>query len=403
MDANRFLEIHDSHPNQINAENCIQSLLAEMKLGLEGKGNIPMIPSYLSSSIEPPSNQFCCVLDAGGTNLRSATVYFDASGNSELRNVRISSMPGTLHPLNSAELYHALAEEVECQQHNNRIGLCFSYNVTLNRFLDGPLDAWCKEILCPDAVGKPVGQSLKMALGCEQNIIHVLNDSAASLLGSAKSGIPAQIGLILGTGVNVCYEEHCVNISKITEKLNSETMIISTEIGEYRGIPKSTFDNLVISESNNPNLAQAEKQCAGGYLGKQICFAWTKASMDGLLPATFAEQTFSLQEISHYIADPGISPIPDHPLAKDIAILLISRAAKIASILCAGPILLKNAKGTTRIAIEGSQFWKLEGFRSNFIRELTTILSPRNIDFQICCTENSCLFGAALAAFAVPM
>lgn len=404
MDINHFLKSHNSHPDQINAESCIEALMNAMKLGLDGKGNIPMIPSYLSTGITPPVNQNCCVLDAGGTNLRCATALFDDSGNCTLSNVHVQPMPGTLAPLSSDELYESLANEVQRQKHDNRIGFCFSYNVSLDRSLDGPLDAWCKEVQCPDAVGKPVGRSLKAAMGNEPCIVHVLNDSVAAMLGASANARPVHIGLILGTGINVCYEEQCARIGKIKEPLNSDAMIISTEIGEFAGIPKSTFDSVVISESSDPELAQAEKQCAGGYLGQQICIAWAQAHREALLPDAFKSPDHSLGDISSYLTGSDSCTIPDHPVAKAIAAKLIERAAKIAAILCAGPVILRaKQESNIRIAIEGSQFWKLTGFRPVFLQELAAMVSPYNIDFEITRTENSCLLGAALAAFAEPM
>ena len=404
MDINHFLKSHNSHPDQINAESCIEALMNAMKLGLDGKGNIPMIPSYLSTGITPPVNQNCCVLDAGGTNLRCATALFDDAGNCTLSNIHVQPMPGTLAPLSSDELYESLANEVERQKHDNRIGFCFSYNVSLDRTLDGPLDAWCKEVQCPDAVGKPVGRSLKAAMGNEPCIVHVLNDSVAAMLGASANARPVHIGLILGTRINVCYEEQCTRIGKIKEPLNSDAMIISTEIGEFAGIPKSTFDSVVISESSDPELAQAEKQCAGGYLGQQICIAWARAHREALLPDAFKSPDHSLGDISSYLTGSDSCTIPDHPVAKTIAAKLIERAAKIAAILCAGSVILSaKQESNIRIAIEGSQFWKLTGFRPVFLQELAAMVSPYNIDFEITRTENSCLLGAALAAFTEPM
>lgn len=404
MDLNLFLKSHNSHPDQIQADSCIEALINAMNLGLEGNGNIPMIPSYLSTGITPPVNQNCCVLDAGGTNLRCATALFDDSGNCTLSNIHVQPMPGTLAPLSSDELYESLANEVQRQKHGNRIGFCFSYNVSLDRSLDGPLDAWCKEVQCPDAVGKPVGGSLKAAMENEPCIVHVLNDSVAAMLGASANARPVHIGLILGTGINVCYEEQCSRIGKIKEPLNSDTMIISTEIGEFTGIPKSTFDSAVIYQSSDPELAQAEKQCAGGYLGQQICLAWSQAYREAILPVSFAKPEYTLGEISQYLSGTGSSIIPDHPNAKGIATHLIERAAKIAAILCAGPVILSSKnESKIRIAIEGSQFWKLTGFRPVFLQELTAMVSLYNIDFEITRTDNSCLLGAALAAFAEPM
>ena len=87
-----------------------------------------------------------------------------------------------------------------------------------------------------------------------------------------------------------------------------------------------------------------------------------------------------------------------------MAQLLVARAAKIAAILCAGPIIRAGQPGKLlRVAVEGSQFWKMTGFREHFCRELDGLLAPYEVGYEIVQTENACLIGAARAAFAKQM
>ena len=90
---------------------------------------------------------------------------------------------------------------------------------------------------------------------------------------------------------------------------------------------------------------------------------------------------------------------PDSP-AGQIAMLAVRRAAKIAAVLCAGPIS-RVAGDTVRVAVEGSQYWRLTGFREAFHRELARLLPT--VTCRIVRTENACLLGAARAAFAERM
>jgi len=312
-------------------------------------------------------------------------------------------MPGTAGELSHAQLYAAMAAPLQAWKPFERVGFCFSYNVDMDRSLDGILTHWCKEVRVPDAVGKPVGSSLKAALDNSCRHIHVLNDSVAAMLGAGDSQNPVQVGVILGTGVNVCYTEKCSRISKIKEQLHSEAMIISTEVGEYDKLPKSTFDLAVIAASDDPEHFLAEKQCAGGYLGDTICEAWQTAAAEGLLPAEFLAADWSLAEISAYMAEEE-SAIPPCDAAKELAFHQIHRAAKVAAILCAGPMVLAANPGQVlRVAVEGSQYWRLTGFRELFHRELDALLSGRDISYEIVRSENACLIGAARAAFAKPM
>ena len=401
MDLQNFIEKYALHPNAIDGPGCLDTLLTQMEEGLAGRGNIPMIPSYLSLDIRPEPGAPCCVLDAGGTNLRIARAEFLPDGTCALTGLTRVPMPGTQGELSAAEFYDTLAgfvRETGCPQ---RIGLCFSFNVLVERTLDGILQGWCKEVRVPDAPGKAVGASLARAIGPECAGVRVLNDSTAALLGAYGQNKDVTLGLILGTGINICYPEPCANIPKVPGDLAAQAMIISTEIGEFDGFPKTPFDAAVIAASDEPELAHGEKQCAGAYLGQVISLAWQAAAEEGLLPDAFRAPA-SLPLISDYLAGKAAS-LPQDANAEALARVMIHRAAKIAAVLTAGPVLRSQPRGNCTLVIEGSQFHRLTGFGDCFRRELDALLKPRNITYTVTTTENSCLLGAALAAFAQPM
>lgn len=391
-----FLERHGALPEQIPGKESLDALLAAMEEGLSGGGNIPMLPSFLRPEVIPPRGKRCCVLDAGGTNLRIAQARFDELGRCRILDQHRGPMPGSQGAVTGEAFFSGLAGQVRALGACDRIGFCFSYNVEMDADLDGKLVAWCKEVDVPDVVGRKVGASLAAALGYPCRI-HVLNDSVAAMLGAAE---PVRVGVILGTGVNVCYPEVCANIPKLGKRCRG-SMIISTEVGEFSGFPKSTFDQAVIASTDDPALAQAEKQCSGGYLGATICRCWRQAAKEGLLPESFLEAGWSLAQISGYLAGEE-SGIPGSDAARELAGSQILRAARIAAILCAGPILRCSSAGeTVPVAVEGSQYWRLTGFREAFHAELDSLLPDRKL--RIVKTEDACLRGAALAAFGEPM
>ena len=402
MDIQEFLQTHKLNPETIDGPSCLAYLLQQMDLGLAGEGNIPMIPSYLSLDTNPVPGEICCVLDAGGTNLRVAKAVFADDGVCSLSGLVKAPMPGTQGELRFEEFYGQLAERVLETGHPERVGLCFSYNVLQERNLDGILHSWCKEVRVPEAPGKPVGASLRRAVGESCRCVNVLNDSTAALLGAHGCDPEITLGLILGTGINICYSEQCRNIPKVPGDLRKASMIISTEIGEFDGFPKSTFDEMVIASSDEPAMAHAEKQCAGGYLGDLIGLAWQAAARDDLIDKAFADPV-TLPQISDYLAGRE-GALPEDTGAKTIARTMIHRGAKIAAVLTAGPVLKSCAPGQNcAMVIEGSQFEKLTGFGDAFCKELDALLRPYDIAVRICRVENSCLIGAAVAAFAEPM
>jgi len=396
-----FIAKYGLSPESVDGEGCLEALLAQMAEGLAGRGNIPMIPSYLSLDILPEPNVPCCVLDAGGTTLRIAQAEFQSDGSCALTKLTKVPMPGTQGELSADEFYGILAGHVRDTGCPHRVGLCFSYNVLIQRNLDGILQGWCKEVRVPDAPGKAVGAFLARAIGSECGSIRVLNDSTAALLGAHILNPKVTLGLILGTGINICYPERCSRISKVPRDLGADSMVISTEIGEFDGFPKTVFDAAVIAASDEPNLAHGEKQCSGAYLGQIISLAWRAAAEEGLLPEAFRVPV-SLPIISDYLA--GVpTALPENENAAALARTLIHRAAKIAAVLTAGPVLRSEPGNDCTLVIEGSQFHRLTGFGDCFRRKLDGLLSPRNITCSIVTVENSCLVGAALAAFAHPM
>ena len=368
----------------IDSRACLDKLLEQMEQGLAGRGRIPMLPSYLNTAIAADEGAACAVADAGGTNFRTARAVF-RGGSWTLEELEKAPMPGTAGELSFGEFYAALAGPMQRLGCCQRVGLCFSYNVSLDRSLDGPLDFWCKEVQAPEAVGRPVGASLAKALG--GGSVHVLNDSVAAMLGAED----VQVGVILGTGVNVCYLERCDAIPKVPGDLRAKSMIISTEVGEFGGFPRSKFEETVIAASDAPDSAPAEKQCSGGYLGDVIAAAWAAAREEGLLDTI---PPADLGSVSRLLTE------EPHSTAAQIAAVAVHRAAKIAAVLCAGPILRAARDASpVRVAVEGSQYWRLTGFRDAFHLELDALL-PEGVTCRIVRSENACLIGAAQAAWA---
>ena len=105
-----FMNRHGASPEQIDADAALVRLMDAMELGLAGKGEIPMLPSYLSAEGKVPAERRCAVLDAGGTNLRTARAVFDKDGTCRLEGLHKQPMPGTEGELTAARLYEAMAE-----------------------------------------------------------------------------------------------------------------------------------------------------------------------------------------------------------------------------------------------------------------------------------------------------
>jgi hexokinase len=107
-DIEKFLSDNGLNPAGIDARRCTNDFLAEMTHGLEGQpSSLAMIPTYIDTSRAVPRGRRVVALDAGGTNLRVATVIFDETGRARIENLTRHRMPGTDGEIDRAEFFRA--------------------------------------------------------------------------------------------------------------------------------------------------------------------------------------------------------------------------------------------------------------------------------------------------------
>ena len=83
MDLQSFIETYQLAPECIDGPACLDTLLEQMAEGLAGRGNIPMIPSYLSLDTQPEigmpcsnSSMICSASSFGGLRSRKTPLPF---------------------------------------------------------------------------------------------------------------------------------------------------------------------------------------------------------------------------------------------------------------------------------------------------------------------------------------
>ena len=112
----------------IDRQKMIALFLSEMEKGLKGESSsLRMIPAYVGVNGRVPAGAKAAVLDAGGTNFRSAVVSIPP----KVEERRNQPMPGSRSPVAEEEFYAAFAEElrrVAPFATTSRFGWCFSYN-----------------------------------------------------------------------------------------------------------------------------------------------------------------------------------------------------------------------------------------------------------------------------------
>lgn len=425
---NDFLKTNHLTVKNYSFENDVDNFIKEMKLGLKGNSSISMFPTFIEEERDIPLNKPILVLDAGGTNFRAAIVSFDKDKNPIISDFRKKPMPGTEREYTSNEFFDAITSFIEdIASKVDIIGFCFSYSMKKTQEKDGRLTHFSKEIKAPEVEGRLIGKGVMDSLKRKniKNIkkIVLLNDTVATqLAGKAQDKINefnSYIGIIIGTGVNACYNEKNCNILKEKNLPNSGGQIINTEVGSCKIIPYGAIDEEFRKNTAKPNAYHLEKMVSGGYIGKLWFFILLKASKAGCFSKKFSsslevfyskENSYNLDasDLNNFIENKRLPLLlEENATTKDLESILtisntiIKRAAYIASVMIVA-IILKSEKSPSKerpiaLCIDGSTFWKLKGLKEGIEKNLKNHLGKKDIFYRIIKINNAPIIGAAVA------
>jgi len=423
-----FLTDTDMHPDSINFSAQVDSMLDEMKRGLAGEpSSLAMIPTYVEIDATIPFDQQAVVLDAGGTNLRVALVYFSPDGKSHITDYSKHPMPGTQgRVVSKADFFDTMATLVEpLLKRSSKIGFCFSYPTEIFPDKDGKLIFWTKEVKAPEVVGCRIGSSLKKALsdrGTRLSDVVVLNDTVATTLSGKASKISREwggyIGFILGTGLNTCYVESNSAIVKLPELNRARSQIINCESGNFRCRHRGRADEMLGELTSDPEGYWLEKMLSGRYFG-ELARQLILLGADGGLFSSSAVKALraiggiSTKDADNYLHNPTNS---DNPLAaaikehgaEDAARLwflidsLLERSAKLTAANLASSVLKgRCGNGPLKpvcLSIDGTTFYRYYRYQYRVESWLRPFLSSQDKHYEIVQVADAPLIGAAVAA-----
>ncbi len=290
--AAAFLRRTDMAAECIELEPALAEFRRQMHAGLRDEdSSLMMLPSFISLH-SAPRDRRVIALDAGGTNLRAAVVYFDGEGRPVVEYQSKQPMPGTQGTLDRDEFFAAIADAIEpIADASDTVGFCFSFVMDVLPDRDARIVAFSKELRVTGAEGAVIGASLNRELvrrGHGPKHFALLNDTVAALL-SGVTGTreyDGHIGFILGTGTNCCYAERGERIEKLPGTTGS--MVINMESGIYSGFARGRFDRELDEGSKMPGDHLTEKMLSGAYLG-DLVFRTVRGACDaGLFSADFA-------------------------------------------------------------------------------------------------------------------
>ena len=387
--------------HEIDRAGLIAAFLSEMEKGLAGEeSSLRMIPTFVGVNGKIPQGSKAAVLDAGGTNFRSAVVSIPPCLEDKVN----QPMPGTKGEVDNETFYAAFADEAKRvlpKATVKKLGFCFSYPAEATPDLDAKLLSWTKGICAPGIVGQYVGKELLKRLG--GGSIAIVNDTVATLLAAkATEGnrtYSSYIGFILGTGTNAAYVEKNANIRKMEGLAPNESMIINAESGGFNKVGRSSFDLAMDAKQIDPGNHVFEKMISGGYLGPIGLELYKAAAKEGFFTKSAADKIVGLtaletMDFDNFVAnykkegrenplDAIFADAADAKIARRLGLPVFERAAIYTAVHLAA-FVIKTGEGVeasvpVAINADGSTYYKTRAvsFAETVKRELDELLVKR--------------------------
>lgn len=413
-----FLTRHGMSPELIDPADTIPAFLDDMLAGLAGRaGSLRMIPTYLTAEGTLPLGVPAAVIDAGGTNFRTALVTFTKSGP-VIEDYALSPMPGSEGPVSWDAFIAFTAKRVlPLLDRAKAVGFCFSYPTDATPDRDGTLITLTKQVSIENFRGRLLCADLRARLselGAGELAITLLNDTPAVLLSGASpicaGGFDGLVGLISGTGTNTCCELPVSAIPKLGSGF-SGSMLVNLESGGFARLPRGDFDEELDKATADPGAYRHEKMTAGAYVGELCRLTLRGAAREGLFSPCASEKLLALSALSATGAD-RLAACPaecefgserDALQAMALCGAIFDRAARcVAANLAAILLLTDTGRSPGRpacICADGSLFTKSRVFRPMLEKYMGSFASSafgRSAVFRT--ADNATMLGSAAAA-----
>ena len=142
-----FLTSHGMEPERVDFDSTTAAFISDMELGLRGReSSIRMIPTYLTADGQLPLGEPAAVIDAGGTNFRTALVSFTEDGP-VIDALSVCAMPGTDGAVAWEDFISFVADRLApLLDRADKVGFCFSYPTEETPERDGRVLSLTKQV-----------------------------------------------------------------------------------------------------------------------------------------------------------------------------------------------------------------------------------------------------------------
>ncbi|NWJ11238.1 HXK1 protein, partial [Crypturellus undulatus] len=410
----------------------------ELERGLrrdtQGTATVKMLPTYVCGTPDGTEKGKFLALDLGGTNFRVLLVKIRSGRRKSVRMYnKIFAIPLEIMQGTGEELFdhivQCIAEFLEYMGIKGArlpLGFTFSFPCRQASIDKGTLVGWTKGFKATDCEGEDVVDMLREAIKrrneFDLDIVALVNDTVGTMMTCGYEDPKCEIGLIAGTGSNVCYMEDMKNI-EIVEG-NEGKMCINTEWGGFGDNGcidsiRTEYDKEVDEGSLNPGKQRYEKMTSGMYLGeivRQILIDLTRQGLlfrgqiseslrkRGIFETKFLSQIESdrlaLLQVRRILQQLGLDgTCEDSIVVKEVCGAVSTRAARLCGAGLAAVVeKRRQSQGAEHlevtIGVDGT-LYKLHPHFSRVLQETVKELAPQ-CDVTFMLSEDGSGKGAAL-------
>ena len=411
-----FLTSHGMEPERVDFDSTTAAFISDMELGLRGReSSIRMIPTYLTADGQLPLGEPAAVIDAGGTNFRTALVSFTEDGP-VIDALSVCAMPGTDGAVAWEDFISFVADRLApLLDRADKVGFCFSYPTEETPERDGRVLSLTKQVQLTGFEGRLICADLAAELerrGITGKSFVLLNDTPAVLLSgsayAAEKSCDGLVGLISGTGTNTC----CVLPDEAIKKPHgafSGSMLVNLESGNFNGLPRGDFDAELDAGTCDPGVYRHEKMTSGAYLGELCRLTLRCAAREGLFSEAAAEKLLSLDALSAPEADAmacgggDMFEGEDARTASELCNAVFVRSARCVCSNIAAILVLTDRGSDPEhpacVCADGSVIRKSRAFRGELDELMASFITGSlGRHAVIWSTENATMLGSAAAA-----
>ncbi|XP_036779902.1 hexokinase HKDC1 isoform X3 [Manis pentadactyla] len=219
---------------------------AELEFGLKRDTNplatVKMLPTYVCGMPDGTEKGKFLALDLGGTNFRVLLVKIRSGRRSVRMYNKIFAIPLEIMQGTGEELFDHIVQCIAdfldymgLKGAQLPLGFTFSFPCRQMSIDKGTLIGWTKGFKATDCEGEDVVDMLREAIKrrneFDLDIVAVVNDTVGTMMTCGYEDPNCEIGLIAGTGSNMCYMEEMRNIELVEG--DEGKMCINTEWGGF--------------------------------------------------------------------------------------------------------------------------------------------------------------------------